>query len=246
MPSLYRVIKNLEVKDNGEKLIDTDYDREVTETAETITVDSNVLESYESIGRAILEKAKIQREKILQLAYEEASNIEKDAYEKAYKEGYEKGYEDSYEVHMEKAIKESDLILDKSRAEASTIVGSARENFENYLTSKKEEILNLSYEIAKVILKKELSKDEGLDSILLEVLKQHRESKTFIIKCNEKYVAHIREAIPKWKSEFALQGDIFVIRDDVMEEGNALIEKDNGMLMVGIDTGLKNIKKELY
>ncbi|MCB2286543.1 hypothetical protein LGK99_05430 [Clostridium algidicarnis] len=246
MPSFYKVIKEREVKDTGEKLIDTVHDIGNNEKQISEGFDDNNLDSYEIIGKSIMEKAKKQREKILESAYEDAIIIEKDAYEKAYKEGYEKGYADSYEAHIEKALKEADSILEESRYKASETAKSARDNFESYLKEKKDEILNLSYEIAKTILKKEIIKEDGLDNIILKALKEHRDNKSFVIRCEERYVNHIRENIVKWKDESALKGDIFVIKDESLGEGNAVIEKDNGSITVGIDIGLENIKKSLY
>ncbi|WP_443659575.1 FliH/SctL family protein [Clostridium algidicarnis] len=246
MPSFYKVIKGKEVKDTGEKLIDTVHDIVSDENQISEDYDNRSVDSYALIGKSIMEKAKRKKEEIIASAYEDAIVIEKDAYEKAYKEGYEKGYAESYEAHIEKALKEADSILEEGRNSAGEIVKSAKENFESYLNEKRDEILNLSYEIAKTILKREIVKEDGLDDIILKILKEHRDNKSFIIRCEEGYVDHIRENIVKWKDESAFKGDIFVIKDDSLGEGNAVIEKDNGSITVGIDIGLENIKKSLY
>lgn len=244
MPSYYNVIKSLEIE--GEKLIDTCYYKKSEESFLSIEKEDRVLDSYENIGKSIIENSQKQKNRILEIAHEDAMTIKEEAYEEAYKEGYEKGYIDSYEMHMEKALKEAESILEESRSEANYIVKNTREDFQNYLQLKKDEIINLSYEIAKTILKKEIFKEEGMDSIILETLKEHRNNKVFIIRCGECHADHIKEVILKWKNEFALQGEIFVIKDNSLGEGNAVIEKDNGMITVGMDIGLENIKKELY
>ena len=244
MPSYYNVIKSLEIE--GEKLIDTCYYKKSEESFLSIEKEDRVLDSYENIGKSIIDNSQKQKDMILKIANEDAVVIKKDAYEDGYKNGYEKGYSDSYEVHMEKALKEAESLLDESRSKANYILKNAREDFENYLQLKKDEIINLSYEIAKSILKKEVSKEDGIDSTILDALKEHRNNKVFIIRCAECHSEHIKEVVLKWKNEFALQGDIFVIKDNALGDGNAVIEKDNGTITVGIDTGLENIKKELY
>lgn len=251
MPSLYKIIKNQSVEDNGKKLIDTEYEMK---DLSSVTIDENpnsesIIDSYENLAQSILEKARRQREDIMSKAVEEAQIIEKEAYEKGYKNGYdtgaEQGYKDSYETHMEKAINESRELIDDAKIQSSNMVLSAKALVEQYMEEKKEDILNLAYTIAQKILKEQVKRAQGIDNMVIYALNEYKTSKSYVIRCNEAHYNHLKNEIDNFKNTIGLKADIFIICDNTLEEGNAIIEKDDGKIEVGIDIGFERIKKEL-
>ena len=44
-----------------------------------------------------------------------------------------------------------------------------------------------------------------------------------------------------WKDKLAFQGDIFVIEDNFLDDGNAVIEKESGKSIVSIAYGIEKI-----
>ena len=50
-------------------------------------------------------------------------------------------------------------------------------------------------------------------------------------------------SIENWKSKIAFQGDIFVIEDNFLEDGTAVIEKETGKSIVSISYGIEKIKE---
>ncbi len=250
MPSSYNVIKKYNVLSENTKVIDTSFEvpvikEDLSENTNSEGI-SNISESYENIGQSIIDNARRQREILISKAIEEAQNIEKEAYEKGYSLGHEQGYKDAYEQNIEKAKNEASQLIEHANAEASVMLLNAKEEYEKYLEEKKQDVLKLVFTIAEKILQREVEKEQGIDSMIYNVIKEQRESKTYIIKCHENHVGHIKESIEEWRANLALQSDIFVVSDNTLEEGSAIIEKDNGKVIVSIDIGLENIKREIF
>jgi flagellar assembly protein FliH len=253
MQSLYNVIKKDNVVSNGNKEIKT----ETTDIKHQETNEENVdqksekndesttkrdIESYERLVKIMIENARRQSEEIFSKAYEEAKVIEIEAFNKAYAEGMEQGYKDAYEENLPEAQLLSQQIIDN----ANQLLKSAKLEFEEYLEDKKDEIISLSVHIAQHILKRELSSREGLNDLIYEAIKSSRNTETFIIRTNSLYIDEIRAKVMEWKERLGLKAEVFAVEDHSVEEGNAIIEKDNGRIEVGIDAALNNIKEELF
>ncbi|SHI40427.1 flagellar assembly protein FliH [Clostridium cavendishii DSM 21758] len=254
MQSSYSVIKNNSVLNaNDKRRIDTFYEhvsKEESIQSEPQKIDDSIVESYKNIGENIIKSAKQQKETMLSKAYEEAQQIEKEAYEKAYDEGskngyedgYKQGYKESYEKHIEQATLEANAIVEN----ASNILLDAKKQYEEYLVLKKNEIVKLAYNMAENIVKEKLEKEDGIINLLEEVIEKSKESSTFVIKCNKNHIESIENEIEKWKLKFALKGEIFVLEDSSLESGNAVVEKQNGKVMVGLDIGLEKLRENLF
>jgi flagellar assembly protein FliH len=254
MHSSYSVIKQNNVVANGNKEITTefyvpkkatinknDYEDGELSVAEQNEAVARHMESYESLAKILVENARRQGEEILSKAFEEAQKIELDTYEKAYREGKQKGYDDAYNE-----------ILPEAQAEAASMISNAREmlfdakkQYEAYLEDKKAEIINLSINIAEQILKRELKTKDGLNELIYNTIKESRNADTFIIRTNKIYVDELKDNIRDWKESLGLKAEIFIVPDEAINEGNALIEKNNGKIEVGIDMGMKAIKEEI-
>ncbi|WP_040211224.1 FliH/SctL family protein [Clostridium polynesiense] len=238
------VIKAGSAVDQGKIVITTDeIVVEVKNEAKENTVKYSDLENYERLAQVIIQKAKEDSEKMLSQTYEEVSRIEEEAYHKGYEQGkangYEDGYKDSYEANIEKAETEAAVIIKK----ADILMLSAKEAYEEYMTLKKKEIVELSIKIAESIIREKLEVPEGLDRLIFEAIETSKKSKSYIIKCNPNHISSLREKVDTWKQMLALNADFFVIGDLNMDEGNAVIEKENGRIKVGIDISLEQIKE---
>ncbi|MDD7794601.1 FliH/SctL family protein [Clostridium sp. 'White wine YQ'] len=258
MQSSYSVIKRENLQVGEEKFVKTEYSP-VVHKAEFIGNDDennrivqekidSILESHKKIAQEILNNAKAERDKIIENALQEIKVLEKEAYERAYEQGmqngYEdgskKGYEEAYEKNIEIAKAEATDILNQ----ASDILISSKKIFTDYLQEKKEDIIKLSINIAKSVLKRELEKESGLDSLVEEYIQYSKESRIFVIKCNPEHGESIKAHIQGWKSIYTIE-EIHVILDENMAPGNAEIQKDNGKCIVGLDIGLKKVEEAL-
>ena len=158
---------------------------------------------------------------------EEAQSIK----EAAVKEGYEEG-------------------LNQAKADI--------EDFKNTLTSflnAKQEIfdyvspyiMEISIDIAKKIIKKELEQDPSiiLENIA-EVLKGLSKEETKItLKVNPSQVSLLKTEIPSVMSNAGLDAKILIVSDDTIMEGGCMVTSSNGVVDATIETQLSIISEAL-
>lgn len=242
MQLLYNVIKNTNIKSLGEKEIVTNEKLPVTKKEENEKDAKEHIESYENLVKTMLQNARRESEVIISKAYEDARNIEEEAQSKAneiYENAFNKGKIEGYNKALEEAKEKSNTIIEL----AENMLKNAKIEYENYLENKKNEIYDLILTIAENVLKKEVLNKEAINNMIFDALKSSQNSKNFIIRCNNIYVNEIKSKIDLWKSELTYLGDVFVVGDESIEPGNALIDKGNGKILVGIDSSLLKIKR---
>lgn len=193
----------------------------------------------------IISKAKEEANNIIQESKNKAADIEKDAYNEGYeqgsKNGYEDGYKEAFEDNIEKAKQEANTIIES----ANKILLESNKQVASYMKENKASILNLSISIAEKVLRRSFEDNESMNEIIMEVIREYELKENFIIKLNSIYKESIDEKILQLKETHTINSDVFVIADDSIENGNAIIEKENGRIVVGIDAVLDKIKEEL-
>lgn len=259
MQSSYSLIKKGFAKEGNNKVISTEYvskksalgelegEKEEDSEVKAPRIDpEELLKKYEDIGQRIIEDAKREKQAITLRAQMEATAAEKEAYEKGYEQGLKNGYEDGYK-------KAYDETIDGARAEASEIVNkaeillkSAHENYEKYLEAKKVEVVKLALEIAESIAKKELSRDDAMNVIIEEAFKISKGEDNVILKVNSVHIEELKAQVERWKVSYGIKNEIFVITDESIEPGNAILEKPSGMVKVGVEIGMEQIRKALF
>ena len=128
---------------------------------------------------------------------------------------------------------------------ADEILEGAKEDYIRYLESKKADIIRLSIAIAEKVIRKKVTDEDGISEILEEGIRLSKGEENLVIKCNPKYVSSIKEHIPVWKASYSISGEIFVLPNEGVSLGNAIIEKASGKVEVGIDVSLKAIEEAL-
>lgn len=253
MQSSFSVIKENRTFNSGAKTISTNYDIKIEneeevneisskETGVTYEEAKRYIESYEKIGQSIIDEASKKKDKYIREAIDKASLIEKEAYEKGYSQGQKNGYDDGFKEAMDEAKEEVDNLI----SEAQSVLANAKKDYADYLDSKSEEILNLVIEVSKQVLKREISENVDISSMVEEALKLSKDEDNIIIKCNGIHVDELKKNIDIWKPSYNIKDSIFVLQVDSMEEGKAIIEKDSGIIEVSINIGLEKIKNALF
>lgn len=198
-------------------------------------------EEYENI---LIETQQI-KSSILEEANSKAINIEKQAYEQGYeqglKNGYEDGYKDSYESNIEKALQESKEITD----DAYETLFNINKDISNYIENKKCEILSIAITIAEQVLREKFEEKSSMNTMIESVIKEYSLKKNMVIKVNSLYKESLQSQIDILRENLSVQQDVFIISDDRVEKGNAQIQTQNGLLIVGIDSVLDRVKSEL-
>lgn len=243
MQSSYNIIKNTCVVKQGNKEIVTAINN-LCENKEGLALEPEDNESIlnaEAIARDIVFRAEMAAEELLCKARESAEIIKNDGYEQGYRNGEGKGYSDAYEKTLNSAEQEAEGIINN----ANNILFNAKLEYEEYIEKNKNEIILLAINMAEAVLKKELSLENGLNEIISEVLRSSRNAQTFIIKASSLYVEEIKAKSLYWRDSLGLKSEIFVVADESVGDGNAVIEKSNGKVEIGLSSGMEGIRQAL-
>ncbi len=160
-------------------------------------------------------------------AREEASSIR----ESAYKEGYQAGLGQS---------KEDLQVLKDS---IGVFMNSNQEVYEQIAP----EILAVSIEIAKKIIKKEVSESpEVLINTVIEVLKGlSKEEAKIMLRVNPVQVDVLRQSVPEILNLTGLDAKVSVLADESISEGGCLVTTTNGVVDASIETQLSVVSEAL-
>lgn len=170
---------------------------------------------------------RIDDRNLISRAMEESENIKKSAFE----EGYRLGLEN-----------------------AKTDVENFKNEFQKFMSARKDvfeyiapDILEISVNIAKKIIKKELNTDpQVLINTIIDVLKTVAKSESKVtIKVNPQSVQFIKDTIPNIAYEYGIEAKVNILADPSIENGGCIFQTNNGIVDASIDTQLEIIKKAL-
>ena len=190
-------------------------------------------EAIEKINEAqekaneIIENAKI-------VAEQEGNDIKATAWE----EGFSRGRQEAVE-NMENDIDATFLNANNILMEASL---KAREIFLN----NKEDMINLSFMMAKKIIKKELKDKDVLFSNLLEAMKKAQNNKELKIFVNWEQLTYGKELKEKLQNNFQGIEHIEIIEDRTVTQGGCIIETKLGKIDATIESQLDILINALY
>ena len=170
---------------------------------------------------------RIDDRNLVSRAEEEAETIKQSAFE----EGYRKGLEQA----------NTDLV--NFRNNLSAFMGAPKEVFE-YIAP---DILEISVDIAKKIIKKEVESDpQIIVDTIIDVLKTVSKNEPKInIRVRPQSVAFIKDTLPNITYQYGIDAKINIIADPSIEEGGCVFQTNNGIVDASIDTQLEIIKKVL-
>lgn len=251
MLSSSSVIKNTEISKNGNKQIITTGNMDIKPQSSFEMGDmlkqsgDGVFESVDKIANAFIENAKSTAENLKNLAIEEAKDVEKKAFDKGFDEGKQAGFNKAYEETVVKGKVEVENFKSLAEQNASNLMIVAKAKYEKYIIDQEESIKKLAISIAGHILNREVKDETGINDMIYAAVEKSKNCELIIIKCNELHYNAVTEAVELWKNNLPLYGKIFIIKDDILSDDTAIIEKNNGKIEVGINIGLDKIKEEL-
>ena len=170
---------------------------------------------------------RIDDRNLVSRAQEESENIKKSAFEEGYRQGLEKANSD----------------LDVFRAQLAQFMSAKKDVFE-YIAP---DILEISVDIAKKVIKKELESDpQVLINTIVDVLRTVSKNEPKIsIRVRPQSVQFIKDTIPNITYQYGIDSKINVISDPSIEEGGCVLQTNNGIVDASIDTQIEIIKKAL-
>ena len=169
-------------------------------------------------------KAKEILENAINNANSEVNNIKANAWE----EGFNRGKQEA----MQRMEEDVDAVLISANKVLTESSIKAREIFQD----NKSEIIKLSFEIAKKIIKKEVSDKEVLFENLVEAMKKAQSNKELKIFVNWEQLSFGKEIKDILKNNFQGIETIDIIEDRTVEPGGCIIETKLGK----IDATIKN------
>lgn len=170
---------------------------------------------------------RIDDRNLVSRAQEDAENIKKSAFEEGYRAGIEKSQAD----------------LEKFRNELANFMSARKDVFE-YIAP---DILEISVDIAKKIIKKEVESDpQVLINTIIDVLKSVSKSEPkIVIRVRPQAVQFIKDTIPNITYQYGIDSKINIVADPSVEEGGCIFQTNNGIVDASIDTQVEIIKKAL-
>ena len=170
---------------------------------------------------------RIDDRNLVSRAQDEAENIKKYAFEEGYRKGLEQANSD----------------IEQFRANIGNFLGAPKEVFE-YIAP---DILEISVDIARKIIKKEIESDpQALMNIIVDVLKTISKNEPKVnIRVNPQAANFIKDSLPETTYQYGIDSKINIISDPSVENGGCVFQTNNGIVDASIDTQLEIIKKVL-
>ena len=163
---------------------------------------------------------------------------------------------------ISRAREEADAIRESAAKEgyqaglsqAKDDIAILRDSIKEFMNAKQEvfdkiapEILTISVDIAKKIIKKELQQDPTIiiDNIM-EILKGLSKEETKItIRVNPAQVSLLKTEIPNVLSSAGLDAKVLIVPDETIMEGGCMVTTTNGVIDATIETQLAVISEAL-
>ena len=200
-----------------------------TERLENIIENKRVeLENIQVEAVKTIKDAKKKAKEILENAINDANSEVNNIKANAWEEGFNRGKQEA----MQRMEEDVDAVLISANKVLTESSIKAREIFQD----NKSEIIKLSFEIAKKIIKKEASDKEVLFENLVEAMKKAQSNKELKIFVNWEQLSFGKEIKDILKNNFQGIETIDIIEDRTVEPGGCIIETKLGK----IDATIKN------
>ncbi len=174
-------------------------------------------------------------ELMLRQARMKAAEIEKEAYEKGFSEGERAGRETG-EKMVEAVLKQYTQTLEELKGLRH-----------NLLTGSEREVVRLSLEVAKKVVKREVCVDEELILALVKVaLSRLADQSVMTVRVNPKdgqSILHFRES-PGHRDSW--HDGIKLVEDPLITRGGCLIETDSGVIDARVEEQFREIEKGFF
>lgn len=200
-----------------------------TERLENIIENKRLeLENIQVEAVKTIKDAEKKAKEILETAVNDANSEVNDIKANAWEEGFNRGKQEA----MQRMEEDVDAVLISANKVLTESSIKAREIFQD----NKSEIIKLSFEIAKKIIKKEVNNKEVLFENLVEAMKKAQSNKELKIFVNWEQLSFGKEIKDILKNNFQGIETIDIIEDRTVEPGGCIIETKLGK----IDATIKN------
>ncbi len=170
---------------------------------------------------------RIDDRNLISRAREEAISIK----ESAQKEGYEDG------------LNQAKADIDEVRNSIGAFLNAKQEVFDYVAPN----IMEISLDIAKKIIKKEIQQDSNLimDNISELLRGLSKEETKITLRVNPTQVSIVKANVPEMLTNIGLEAKILVVPDETIMEGGCMVTTTNGVIDATIETQLSVISEAL-
>ncbi|WP_027307536.1 FliH/SctL family protein [Caloramator sp. ALD01] len=243
----YNVIKHTSVSDkitlsppSIDKFINTNIKNKDEINIEEIV--EEIKKQAEFDAKKIINEANKNALEIINNAKQNSKKILEDAKEEGYKEGLTKGYNDGYNKAILEAKGEAYKIIE----EANKYLEGIYTEVNGYVKKSKNDIINLAVEIAKEVLKSELSiSSEAIINCAQKALSKVKQKSNIILKTsiNDYKILKLRQE--ELEQFIDSSSALIIVADSNLQNGDIYIETNNGIIDATVETQLKTILNKL-
>ncbi|SEF48418.1 flagellar assembly protein FliH [Caloramator fervidus] len=248
MQSSCKIIKSTLIKGDAlisPPVIEKIIEKNISEENEEKTIEilkNSIFEDAKQKAKTIIELAQKEAEKIVAEANEKINLIFEDVKQKAYSEGYSIGYQEGYKKGYEEGKQEAESL----KKNASNFVKNAEAEVKEYIKRKEEEIIRLSLEIAKQVIKTEVTlNSEAIVNIAKNVISKSLDKHQIILKVNPKDYNILKSRKDELEIFVENPNDLILIADPDLQEGDVVAETPSGYINAKIDVQLDIILNNL-
>ena len=198
----------------------------------------SLIDTAKKEAEEIINSAHDEAEKLRGQAYDEAENIKQQAREEGYQTGYNEGIEAASKEYEEKN-NELDIRLNSLNEEFSKKEEELIKETENNMVSW---LMTMIPQITGVAV-------DGMDNVLLYIInssmRELDDSTHFVIKVSSEDYAEIADNKEKIYGALNPSIDMEIFEDSKLSKLQCIIETDNGIVDIGLDTKLNNLIRAL-
>ncbi len=204
-------------------------------------------------SQKVLDEAKEQADKIVKdaIAYSNSLRqqilVEKRNWEQEQQELYKRtsdeGFQSGLKEGRDKGYEEFVTIL----SEARQIIDASKKDYDLYLSSSEEVILQLAMTVAEKIIGVHLStKPEDFKNLVKNAIKEVKEHSDVTIHVSPQFYPYIVEQKEELLAILNRETDLFIYPQEELNETDCVIESSFGKINASVDTQLTEIKEKLF
>ena len=200
------------------------------------------VQQQQDLYNELLVKADEDIRELKQAAEEEALRLKEEKQKQGYDEGFEKGYYDG----LEKGKNETEAKFSSLVESLQGITTSALGEKQKIISGAENDIVNLSVEIAKRVVKRELETDKKLIlNLVKEGIKRLEDKGKIVIYAHPSDI----ETIKSHRADFAELVDtaesLHILPDELLEPGECKLESKSEIVDTDLNYQFGEIRKKL-
>lgn len=193
-------------------------------------------------AQKIIDEANKKANEIINQAKENAEKIYQDANSKGYNEGYNRGYSDGYQSGIDAATIDSKNIID----EANNYLYTIQKESEEYISNFQNDIIRLALEIAKEIVKCELTiNNEAVLTCAQKLLSKSKNKKSIILKTSIGDYKVLKSRQHDLEQCIESNATLTILADSSLDSGDFILETSSGVIDAKLETQIKILAQKL-